>query len=153
MNTEPYALLVEDDANTAHLIQTIMESRGGAMRLEWVSNGEEALDYLHGRGRFDGRETHAPAVLFIDLEMPRMDGLELLREIKADWAIRHLPVVVLAGSPNDLKLQQSYELGANAFVVKPMNYQQFTSFVRTLGEFWLTMNRAPRVSVGRPHHE
>lgn len=145
MNANSYALLVEDDPNTAQLVDTILKQHDYGLKIEHVTDGEQALDFLHGRGAFDGRDGKNPAVLLIDLEMPRMDGLEFLREVKADARLRLLPVVVMAGSVTDAKVQQCYELGANAFVLKPVNYQQFADFMRTIGEFWLTINQPPRV--------
>lgn len=147
MTAKPYALLVEDDPGIAHLIGAILSGREPRMRVEHVANGQEALDFLKSRGPFDGREERAPSVLLLDLEMPKMNGLELLREIRHEPRLKYLPVVVMAGSLSDKKVERSYELGANAFVVKPVNYPQFAEFVRTLTSFWLTMNHTPRMSL------
>jgi two-component system response regulator len=147
MIAKPYALLVEDDPGIAQLIVAILAAREPKMRMEHVANGQEALDFLKSRGPYDGRDERAPSVLLLDLEMPRMSGLELLREIRNEPRLKHLPVVVMAGTHSDRKVERSYELGANAFVVKPVNYPQFAEFVRTLTSFWLTMNHAPRMSL------
>lgn len=149
MNANPYALLVEDDPNTSHLIQTILAECSPGLKVERVEDGEEALDFLRGRGPFDGRDERPPAVLLVDIEMPRMDGIELLREVKGDAQLKHLPVVVMAGAFSDAKVYQCYEHGANALVVKPVNYADFAGFVRTLGQFWLTMNQPPRTRAMR----
>ncbi len=147
MTTKPYALLVEDDAGIADLIAAILSAREPRMHIEHVSSGEEALHFLRSHGPYDGREDRAPAAIFLDLEMPRMNGLELLREVKADAKLKYLPVIILAGSLNDKKVERCYELGANAFVVKPVNYPQFAEFIRTITTFWLTMNHIPRASL------
>jgi len=143
----PYALYAEDDPNTAQLFMTILSER--AFRIVHVSNGEEVLEFLRARGQFDGREPRNPAVVFLDLEMPRMDGLDVLREIKGDPELRSIPVVILAGTRNSAKLQKSYELGASAHLVKPVEFRRFADFVRTLGDFWLTMNESPAACVRR----
>jgi two-component system response regulator len=108
-----------------------------------VSEGEEALEFLRCRGQFDGRDPRNPAVIFLDLEMSCMDGLEVLREIKGDPHFGTIPIVMLAGTLDPVKMQKSYELGANAHLVKPVDFRRFANFVRTLGDFWLTMNQAP----------
>jgi CheY-like chemotaxis protein len=147
MNPIPYALLAEDDANTALLIEAILKEAGAPLRIERVANGEAALEFLRRRGAFDGREEKNPAVLLMDLEMPRMDGLELLREVKSDPQLKLLPVVVMAGTFSAAKIQRCYELGANALVVKPSNFAEFAEFVRILTVFWLTMNQSPPLPV------
>ena len=147
MNSPPYALYAEDDANTAQLFLTVMANHNAAFKVVHVWNGEEALEFLRGRGRFDGRDPQNPAVIFIDLEMPRVDGLEVLTEIKADAELRTIPAVMFAGSINAEKLRRSYELGASAHVVKPVNFRRFADFVRILGDFWLTINAAPAACV------
>lgn len=149
MSPAPYALFAEDDANTAQLFVSVLSEHNAAYKVVHVPNGEEALEFLRGRGRFDGRETWNPSVIILDLEMLRMDGLEVLRELKGDADLRTIPVVILAGILNPEKLRKSYELGANAHVVKPVNFRKFADFVRTLGDFWLTMNESPAACVRR----
>jgi CheY-like chemotaxis protein len=151
MNSIPYALLVEDDPGIAHLIIAILAAREPRHRLEHVGHGEEALEFLRSIGPFDGREARDPSVIIVDLEMPRMNGLELLRELKRDPLLKFIPVVIMAGSLSEKKIHLCYELGANAFVVKPVNYPQFAEFIRTLTSFWLTMNQSPKLSLAYHH--
>jgi two-component system response regulator len=150
MITGTYALLAEDDTHTVQLVEEILAQHNPRLRTVHVTDGEQVMDYLHGRGRFDGRDPRPPAVILLDLEMPRADGLEVLRALKHDPLFHTVPVVVLAGVSSDAKVTKSYELGANAFVVKPVNTRQFTDLVRTLGDFWLTINEPPRVAPARP---
>jgi CheY-like chemotaxis protein len=147
MNSVPYALYAEDDANTAQLFLSILSQHNPAFKVVHVRDGEETLEFLRSRGRFDGREPQNPAVIFLDLEMPWVDGLEVLMEIKGDADFRAIPAVVFAGTLNSEKLKRSYELGANAHVVKPADFRRFSHFVRTLGDFWLTINEAPTACV------
>lgn len=147
MNAIPYALLVEDDPGIAHLITSILAAREPRYRVEHVGHGEEALQFLRSSGPFDGRESRNPAVILLDLEMPRMNGLELLRTLKLDPQLKFIPVVIMAGTLSEKKIRLCYELGANAFVVKPVNYPQFAEFIRTLTSFWLTMNQSSKLSL------
>jgi two-component system response regulator len=149
MNALPYALYAEDNATTAQLFIKILAGHNPAYRVVHVSDGEDALDFLRCRGRFDGRDPRNPAVIFLDVEMLRMDGLEALREIKADAQFGTIPIVMLAGTLDPQKMQKSYELGANAHLVKPVDFRRFANFVRTLGDFWLTMNQAPALGSRR----
>ena len=145
MNSSPYALYAEDNATTAQLFIKVLAGHNPTLRVVHVADGEEALDYLRGQGRFDGRDPRNPAVIFLDVEMQRMDGLEVLREIKADPEFGTIPIVMFAGTLDPATREQSYKLGANAHLVKPVDFRRFASFVRTLGDFWLTMNEAPAV--------
>ena len=143
MNTPPYALYAEDDANTAQLFVSVLAQHNPGFKVVHVWNGGEALEFLRARGRFDGREPQNPAVIFLDLEMPHGGGHEALVEIKADAALRAIPAVIFSAPGNTADVRRSYELGANAHVIKPANFRRFADFVRTLGEFWLTVNEAP----------
>lgn len=145
MNLSSYALLAEDDTQTVQLIEALLAQHDPALKTVHVSNGEEVLDYLHARGRYDGREPLLPAVILLDLEMPRTNGLEVLEALKHDPQFHAIPVVVLAGTHSEAMLEKSYELGANAFVVKPVHTPQFTQLIRTLGDFWLRINVPPRL--------
>ncbi len=125
--------------------------RPGAFRLNdlaadvvAVRDGFQALDYLFGTGAYGGRDTrHQPELVLLDLKMPGMDGLEVLRHIRADTRTRLLPVVVLTSSTEQVDLVQSYALGANSYVPKPVDFTQFIEAARQLGAYWLSLNRAP----------
>jgi CheY-like chemotaxis protein len=143
VKTFPYALLAEDDANSVHLFLAILARHDASLKTVHVENGAEALEYLQRRGRFQNRTPQLPAVVFLDLEMPHRDGIEVLQEMKADPALRDIPVVIIAGSPNESKMRRCYELGANSYVVKPVDFRRFSSFVTNLASFWLTLNEPP----------
>ena len=138
-----YFLLVEDNPDDADL--TIMAFKSSAIANEVVvaRDGAEALDYLFARGHFAGRPPGPPAVVLLDLKMPKVDGLEVLRQIKGDPALRTTPVVMLTSSAEEADLVRSYELGVNAYVVKPVDFNEFMAAVRQLGGFWGVVNTAP----------
>ena len=106
-------------------------------------DGLEAMDYLHRRGKFSDRPEGLPAVLLLDIKMPRMDGLEVLRQLRADEQLKRLPVVVLTSSREESDLARSWDLGVNAYVVKPVDSEQFFTAVKTLGRFWAVLNETP----------
>jgi two-component system response regulator len=108
-----------------------------------VEDGVEAMDYLLRRGVFAGREEGLPAVLLLDIKMPRMDGLEVLKQIRGDEQLKRLPVVILSSSREERDLARSWDLGVNAYVVKPVDVDQFFNAVKTLGTFWAVINQAP----------
>lgn len=143
MNSPPYVLYAEDDANTAQLFVSVLTQHKPGLKIVHVWNGEETMEFLHARGRFDGREPQNPAVIFLDLEMPGGGGHETLTQIRADAALRTLPAVIFSAPGNAAEVRRSYELGANAHVIKPANFRRFADFVRTLGDFWLTVNESP----------
>ena len=136
-------LLVEDDTNDVELILMALTERNLADTVTVVRDGVEALDYLYRRGQFAAREGDAPAVIFLDLKMPRIDGLEVLRQIKSDQALSIIPVVILTSSREEQDIVRSYSLGANAYVVKPVHFDQFVEVVQQLGLFWVLINEAP----------
>ena len=137
-------LLVEDDPNDVELTLRALGKHNLANRVFVVRDGEEALDFLHRRGAFDGRDDDDPVVVLLDLKLPKVDGLEVLREIKSDPRLRELPVVVLTSSREHADLVRAYELGTNAYVVKPVDFEQFQEAVRQLGLFWAVLNEPPR---------
>lgn len=108
-----------------------------------VRDGVEALDYLHRRGEFAQREEGLPSLVLLDLKMPRLSGIDVLREIKGDPALRALPVVIMTSSREEQDLATCYQLGANAYVVKPVKFQSFVEAVRQLGMFWMMVNEPP----------
>lgn len=112
-----------------------------------VNDGEQALDFLYRRGRFEGSDRTPPAVVLLDLKMPKVDGLTVLRTIKSDQAFKTVPVVMLTSSREERDLIASYELGVNAYVVKPVNFSQFIEAIKQLGFFWAVLNERPSRSA------
>lgn len=138
-------LLVEDNPNDGELTMEALAEHNLANDVMWVRDGEEALDYLYCRGTFAGRECNDLAVILLDLKLPKVDGLEVLRVIKADEALKSLPVVVLTSSREERDMIESYRLGVNAYVVKPVDFGEFMKAVEELGVFWAIINEPPRV--------
>ncbi len=136
-------LLVEDNPRDAELTMRALHKGGLANRLLWVKDGEEALDYLFRRGAFASREETHPRLVLLDLKMPRVDGIEVLRAVKADERTRRIPVVVMTSSQEERDLARSYDLGVNSYVVKPLDFAQITELVRQAGYYWLAINRTP----------
>ncbi len=142
-------LLVEDNPYDVELALTALAEHHLAGQVAVTHDGVEALDYLHGRGHFAGRGRDLPAVVLLDLKMPRMDGLEVLRLLKGDPHLRKVPVVMLTSSREETDLVRSYELGVNAYIVKPVDFGQFVSAVKELGLFWAIINEPPPGTAGR----
>jgi CheY-like chemotaxis protein len=140
-------LLVEDDAKDVELTLTALEEYKLANEVVVARDGEEALDYLYRRGNFQGRSTDNPAVLLLDLKLPKVDGLEVLQQIKADAKLKLIPVVVLTSSHEEKDMVTSYKLGVNAYVVKPVDFHEFVNAVKELGIFWALVNEPPPGSV------
>lgn len=136
-------LLAEDSPHDAEMAIDALRDANLANPIVHVEDGVEALDYLLRRGRFQGREDGDPAVLLLDIKMPRMDGLEVLTELRKDTRFNHLPVVILSSSREESDLARSWDLGVNAYVVKPVDVDQFFDAVRTLGRFWAVLNEPP----------
>ena len=137
-------LLAEDNPKDVELTLTALAENHLANEVVVVRDGEEALDYLLRRGRFALRAEGNLAVVLLDLKMPRLDGLEVLRRIKSDDTLKTVPVVMLTSSREERDLVESYRLGANAYVVKPVGFEQFVEAVREVGVFWAILNeRAP----------
>lgn len=134
-------LLVEDSHADAEMTIDALHEANLANPIVHVEDGADALDYLHQRNAFADRDAGAPAVVLLDIQMPRMNGLEVLREIRSDAELRHIPVVILTSSREERDVARSWDLGVNAYVVKPVDAQQFFDAVRTLGQFWAVMNQ------------
>ncbi len=139
-------LLAEDNPNDVELTLAALHSLHLANDVTVVHDGAEALDYLHRRGDFTGRTTTQPSVVLLDLKMPRVDGLEALRKIRADPGLHALPIVILTSSREESDLVKGYQLGANAYVVKPVDFDEFISAVSQLGVFWALVNEPPPTS-------
>jgi CheY-like chemotaxis protein len=140
-------LLVEDDPKDVELTLTALEEYKLANEVVVTRDGEEALDYLYRRGSFTTRSTDNPAVLLLDLKLPKVDGLEVLQQIKADAKLKLIPVVVLTSSHEERDMVTSYKLGVNAYVVKPVDFHEFVNAVKELGIFWALVNEPPPGSI------
>jgi CheY-like chemotaxis protein len=147
MNNLGRILLVEDDPKDVELTLTALEEYKLANEVVVAHDGEEALDYLYRRGNFATRSTDNPAVLLLDLKLPKVDGLEVLQQIKADAKLKLIPVVVLTSSHEEKDMVTSYKLGVNAYVVKPVDFHEFVNAVKELGIFWALVNEPPPGSV------
>ena len=136
-------LLVDDSINDIELALGALAQYNLANEVIAVYDGAEALDYLFCRGKFSERPVGNPVVVLLDLKMPRVDGLEVLRQVKSDPNLRRLPIVMLTSSREEQDLVRSYDLGVNAFVVKPVDFAQFVEAIRNIGVFWAIVNEAP----------
>lgn len=137
-------LLVEDNPDDVELTLHAFEEYNISNEIEVVEDGAEALDYLFATGAYAGRDmSEMPAVVLLDLKLPKVDGLEVLRRIRDDDRTKNLPVVILTSSSEEEDLSKSYELGANSYVRKPVNFDQFSEAVRQLGLYWLLLNEPP----------
>ncbi len=136
-------LLAEDSPADAEMAIDALREANLANPIVHVEDGIEAMDYLLRRGKFANRAEGLPAVILLDIKMPRMDGIEVLREVRGSDALKHLPVVVLTSSREETDLAISWNLGVNAYVVKPVDSEQFFNAVKTLGRFWAVLNETP----------
>jgi CheY-like chemotaxis protein len=136
-------LLVEDSPNDIELTLTALEENRLANEVVVVRDGQEALDYLHRRGLFKLRAEGHPAVVLLDLKLPKIDGLQVLEAMRNDPGLRRVPVVMLTSSREEQDLTRSYHLGVNAYVVKPVDFTEFVSAIRELGLFWAIINQPP----------
>lgn len=136
-------LLAEDDPNDAELTLEALSDNNMANRVVHVKDGVEALEFLRCEGQYISRKPGNPAVAILDIKMPRMDGIDLLRVIRSDPALKMIPVVMLTSSKEEHDLIRSYELGSNAYVVKPVKFADFLAAVKQLGSFWAILNELP----------
>jgi CheY-like chemotaxis protein len=137
-------LLVEDNPDDVELTLHALKRYKLANRIEVVRDGEEALNYLFGCGAFAGRDvSRRPRVVMLDLKLPKVDGLEVLKAMKADPRTRSIPVVMLTSSREERDVVASYALGVNSFIVKPVDFEQFVDAVRQMGYYWLLLNHPP----------
>jgi CheY-like chemotaxis protein len=143
MPTLKRILLVEDNENDLELTLTALSECHLGNEVDVTRDGAEALDYMFQRGNFSDRNEEPPCVILLDLKMPRVDGLEVLRQLKSDRTLRHVPIVMLTSSREERDLVHSYDLGVNGFVVKPVNFGQFVEAIRAVGMFWAIVNEPP----------
>lgn len=141
-------LLVEDSDEDAELTQRALKKHRLTNLLHRVADGAEALDFIFGRGKYEGRSVEQPPrVLLLDLKLPKVNGLEVLRQIKEDGRTRHIPVVVLTSSREDRDLTEAYRLGVNSYIVKPVEFDKFIEAVEQLGLYWALLNESPNRAV------
>jgi CheY-like chemotaxis protein len=143
MTTLKRILLVEDDPKDIELTLTALDEYNLANEVMTVRDGVEALDYLYRRGAFAQRSAGNPVVILLDLKMPRLDGVEVLRQLKADDQMHSIPVVILTSSRESRDLEKCYQLGINAYVVKPVRFSEFVEAVKQIGVFWALLNEPP----------
>lgn len=143
MGIVKHILLVEDDPYDVELTLNALAEYHLANAIAVARDGVEALDYLYGKGTFAGRSGGNPVVILLDLKLPRLDGIQVLRQIKADEQMRLTPIVVLTSSREDRDLDECYRLGVNAYVVKPVHFTEFVEAIRHIGAFWAIINEPP----------
>jgi CheY-like chemotaxis protein len=144
-------LLVEDDPHDVELTLTALTENHLTNEIVVVRDGAEALDFLYRRGGHESRGAGNPAVILLDLKLPKVDGLEVLKRVKADPNLRTVPVVMLTSSREEQDLAESYDSGSNAYVVKPVGFVEFVEAVKELGLFWAVINQPPPGSAGQMH--
>lgn len=147
METLKHILLVEDDPNDLELTLNALEEYSLANEIVVARDGAEALDYLYYRGAFAGRPRGNPVVILLDLKLPKLDGLQVLRQLKAEEQLYLIPVVILTSSRESRDLEECYQLGVNAYVVKPVRFAEFVDAVKGIGLFWALLNEPPPGSV------
>jgi len=146
MNDAKTILIAEDDANDLDLILSALEEHKLANRVQVVRDGAQALDYLFRRGQFASRGPGNPAVVLLDLKMPKVNGHEVLEQIRTTGQLKRIPVVMFTSSREPCDVERSYDLGANAYVVKAFSFTEFTDAVRKVGDFWTVLNEVPSSS-------
>ncbi len=144
INTEVEILLVEDNPADAELTLRALRKNHLANNIVVVSDGEQALDFVFARGEFSQRQmSDMPRVILLDLKLPKVNGLDVLRQIKGDLRTKVIPVVVLTSSSEEKDIIESYKLGVNSYIVKPVDFEKFLTAVKELGMYWLLINQAP----------
>ena len=141
-----FILLVDDNENDVELTKRALTQYHLVNEIHVARDGAEALDFLHRRGPFARRPAADPAVILLDIKMPLIDGVEVLRTLKGDPRLQLIPVVMLTSSREDPDVEACYRLGANAYVVKPVDFMQFADAVKTIGRFWAVLNEPPRTA-------
>jgi two-component system, response regulator len=152
MSGEIEILLVEDNADDVELALHALRKEKLANSVEVARDGEEALDFIFCRGRYAGRDQNSqPRLILLDLKLPKVDGLEVLRQLKGDPRTQAIPVVILTSSREEKDLVNGYRLGVNAYIQKPVDFDQFRAMVKEVGLFWLVVNQPPPIAALRPN--
>jgi two-component system, response regulator len=136
-------LLVDDNALDAELAMRGLKEHHLANNVVWVKDGEQALDYVYRRGEFEGRAGSGPRLILLDLKMPKVDGIEVTRALKADEKTRHIPIVIMTSSEEEKDITESYKLGVNSYIVKPLDFDALADVASRAGYYWLAINRVP----------
>ncbi|MHB1105656.1 MAG: response regulator [Lutibacter sp.] len=145
MNHEIEILLIEDNMNDAELTIRALKKNNLANKLVHLKDGAEAIDFIFAKGNYSGRKVeNVPKIILLDLKMPKVNGIEVLKKIKADERTKKIPVVILTSSNEDPDIQECYRLGVNSYVVKPVQFEQFVKAVSELGLYWMILNQPPR---------
>lgn len=150
MKTLKRILLAEDNLKDVELTLAALGEHNLANEVDVTRDGAEALDYLHRRGAYADREDHLPVVVLLDIKMPKLSGIEVLRHMKADRVLKRVPVVMLTSSKEEPDLTTCYDLGVNAYVVKPVDFTQFVDAVKQVGAFWAVLNEPPPADSRQP---
>jgi two-component system, response regulator len=146
-NYEPVEiLLVEDNPQDAEIALRALKRANFANHVQWLKDGEEALSFLFSEGEYSDKPVPRPRVMLLDIKMPKVDGIEVLKRIKADSRTRSIPVVMLTSSKEESDLVRSYDLGVNSYLVKPVDFQRFSEEVVRVGYYWVAMNQTPGAS-------
>lgn len=138
-------LLVEDSAHDAEMAMRVLKKRGIVNDIAWVKDGVEAIEYLFCEGDYADRDNGLPKLVLLDMKMPRMDGLQVLKKLKSSEQTRHIPVVMLTSSREEGDLMNSYLSGVNSYIVKPVDFEQFDETVAQIGMYWVLVNQPPQV--------
>jgi len=136
-------LLVEDSAHDAEMTMRVLKRRGIVNEIAWVKDGVEAVEYLFCEGEYADRDNGMPKLVLLDMKMPRMDGLQVLKQLKSSEKTKHIPVVMLTSSQEESDLMNSYSLGVNSYIVKPVDFEQFDETIAQVGMYWAVVNQAP----------
>jgi CheY-like chemotaxis protein len=142
-------LLAEDDSGDAELTLRALRRNNLANKVHWVKDGAQALDYIAGTGAYAGRDPALPRLVMLDLKMPKVDGIEVLRALKSNPATRTIPVVIMTSSNEEKDVVATYELGVNSYIVKPVQFEAFLETVAKIGLYWVLTNRVPTEGGGR----
>ncbi len=143
-NLEVEILLVEDNVNDAELAMRALKKHNLANHVAVVADGEEAIDFVFARGKYANRKIgNGPRIILLDLKLPKVDGLEVLRAIKGDLRTKIIPVIVLTSSKEEKDIVESYKLGVNSYILKPVDFDKFVDAVKDIGYYWLLLNQSP----------